>query len=1008
MGMTALLAVLLAQGAADAQRTITAVEVRLPAGADPHLLDRVADLVTLRKGQPLGRRAVRGSLDNLFASGRFADVVVRVEDDGPGVSVAFELAPKQLVAAVYFEGQRLFSVQDLQALTRLAVGAEYWPERMAQAATAVRDAYARRGFRAARVAHRGYPTEAGVEVGFDIEEGEPDRITAIALAGEPGLALAEVLRTMGIGLGEVVDLERLATGVDGLRAHLRRERFYRARVELPEVSPDGRVVISLQSGPRYELSFRGHHALPTQALRAVLAYDGAEVLDGAVSARLAKRLERFYRFRGFHDVHVAARELAGEVPNTAILRFEIEEGVPLRITDLRFDGNQAVGDRELRDVLVGVMSGEAPESPIEAHALGDPLSLEGRMGSVSARSLPRPPLETVFDAAAWTQAARAMTSLYRTRGFLSATVQLAEVDLQGASGSVRFAIAEGAQARMKSLRLDGAPAGFTSDAVRALAPGAVFSPDGLEALRLSVGRELGRKGYLFAKVESSFVLLDAGALADAVVTVFPGPRVRTRRVLAVGQVRTRDEVIVQQATMAEGQPLDADSFFTTQNNLIQLGIFRTAEVEMLSPEVAEPLKTVVLRVKERPAFTFDPAAGYFFADGPRLVGDFNAPNLFGRALTANGHVLVNYFGGSVPALTRQVDVSEMPPWERFAGRGNVSLLNRGLLPLNVGLRFDIVGERVFRQSFQFTRYAGGPSLDWSTFFRIPYVDWARPKLTLQLQDELEYSSVSRTRPSLTEQLPLTLIDQARLRFLYGLFALNTIRFAPTLDLRDNALTPHRGLLLQGTFELTGAFYTADERGDATQVRVGFAKVGLLATAYLPASATATLALSARVGRILPLVDGSVTPPVKRFFLGGSNSLRGFNEDQLLAEDQRRRFRDEVRDCLVLAARAGCTSAATTIADGKQVPSQGGESFVLFKAELRFPAFSAFDLGLFAEAGNLWLAAPGTPWPLRTVVGGGLRYGTPIGPLAFDLGVNVAPDTQINEPQFVVHFNIGGF
>jgi len=43
-----------------------------------------------------------------------------------------------------------------------------------------------------------------------------------------------------------------------------------------------------------------------------------------------------------------------------------------------------------------------------------------------------------------------------------------------------------------------------------------------------------------------------------------------------------------------------------------------------------------------------------------------------------------------------------------------------------------------------------------------------------------------------------------------------------------------------------------------------------------------------------------------------------------------------------------------------------------------------------------------------VVGAGLRYVTPIGPLALDVGVNLAPDLVINEPQFVVHFNIGVF
>jgi outer membrane translocation and assembly module TamA len=43
-----------------------------------------------------------------------------------------------------------------------------------------------------------------------------------------------------------------------------------------------------------------------------------------------------------------------------------------------------------------------------------------------------------------------------------------------------------------------------------------------------------------------------------------------------------------------------------------------------------------------------------------------------------------------------------------------------------------------------------------------------------------------------------------------------------------------------------------------------------------------------------------------------------------------------------------------------------------------------------------------------VVGAGIRYATPIGPLALDVGVNLVPDVLINEPRVVVHFNIGVF
>jgi outer membrane protein insertion porin family len=43
-----------------------------------------------------------------------------------------------------------------------------------------------------------------------------------------------------------------------------------------------------------------------------------------------------------------------------------------------------------------------------------------------------------------------------------------------------------------------------------------------------------------------------------------------------------------------------------------------------------------------------------------------------------------------------------------------------------------------------------------------------------------------------------------------------------------------------------------------------------------------------------------------------------------------------------------------------------------------------------------------------VAGVGLRYGTPIGPLALDLGFNLAPDASINEQIAAIQFSVGLF
>jgi outer membrane protein assembly factor BamA len=327
------------------------------------------------------------------------------------------------------------------------------------------------------------------------------------------------------------------------------------------------------------------------------------------------------------------------------------------------------------------------------------------------------------------------------------------------------------------------------------------------------------------------------------------------------------------------------------------------------------------------------------------------------------------------------------------------------LPLNIGARVDLVGERVFRQTYQFTRLAAVPGLDWTTALPNPGLGWTRPRLALALQGEFELSRVLPVTSANAVTGPLQFSDQQRLRYLFGTFALATIRFLPTLDLRDDPLVPRKGLLFQLETEWTFDLYTRDL--DDKYVPVKFFKLGGTVTGYVPLWPRANLALSVRGGKIFPFTEGSVTPPVKRFFLGGSSSMRGFLEDGLIAEDVRQKLDQQVLDCRAVANSAGCTSAAKTLQSGQVVGSQGGELYVLGKSELRFPLIGQLDLGIFFEAGNLWLEAPNA-FTLRTVAGAGVRYMTPIGPLALDVGVNLAPDRWINEPPLNLHFNIGYF
>jgi len=1007
-----LLAALLAQVAVEipdagqpTEGLVEEVELRLQAGGDPKALEEAPGLVLVRKGQRLSVRAVRRSIERLMETGRFADVEVFAEDLPTGLRVIFEIKAKQTIGTIYVEGNVALTDAEVLAPTRLAPDSEFYPERAAQAREAVLQIYRRRGYRDAQVEVRETEGEAGIDIGFFVAEGLPTRLSAVVVAGDPGIPMPRLMRELELDLVSVIDLAAIEAGLERLKETLRAERFYRARVDPPQIEPGGVLVLPISAGPKIEFGFLGNTAFAPSALLRVIGWDGSEQLDQTVADRLAAQLANFYRYRGFHDVRVTVRERLGATPRSAVVVFVIDEGPQLVVRQVTFVGNQGIGSEELGAVLAEVVRASTPATGTEVHPIDDPLQLEGQVKSPRFGDPPLPAPETVLVEAAYLEAAKAMARLYRERGYARASVQLEEVELARSGATVRFTVFEGPQTLVRKLEFGGGPAGFPESSTAAMAPGDPLSVRRLEQWKQSLARQLARRGFLYGSVEAELRLEEEGTRADLSFKVSSGPQVTVGKVLVRGNQRTVESVILSQVEFKEGEPLDPEGLYTSQRNLLALGIFRAADVRILAPESHDAVKDIVVEVRERARLSGEAGLGYFLAEGPRLIVDVEFPNLAGRAINLQARLKLNVFAASGLALSRQVDVSDLNVLEQFGGGGNVSVSNRGLLPFGIGTRFDLVGERVFRQSYRFTRFAGVPGVDWSKVFNIPFIDWTRPKLTLQLQYEVEWSRVLRVNNPSGIIFPLLRSDQERLRFLFGTFALHTVRFAPTIDLRDDVVVPRKGVLIQTAIETTLPLVTRDEEDQPVPVQ--FLKLSGTLSVYLPVYRKVVLALSGRSGTIIPLTSGSVTPPVKRFFLGGSSSLRGFREDGLIAEDQRQGYKKQVNDCKVLATNIGCSPAAVTLLGGNEIASQGGELFVLGKAEVRLPAFGAFDLGLFLEAGNLWLSPP-TGFSLRPVVGAGLRYVTPIGPLALDFGVNLAPDAVVNEPAFNVHFNIGLF
>jgi outer membrane protein insertion porin family len=224
------------------------------------------------------------------------------------------------------------------------------------------------------------------------------------------------------------------------------------------------------------------------------------------------------------------------------------------------------------------------------------------------------------------------------------------------------------------------------------------------------------------------------------------------------------------------------------------------------------------------------------------------------------------------------------------------------------------------------------------------------------------------------------------------------RLLVSLDERDSPFTPTRGFFGSTSAEYVTTLAAQQQPGEAPFFS-NFLKLGLTLNGYVPIG-DFVIAGQFRTGGILHLQDGSQTYPNRQYFLGGVDTMRGFNQDQLLPQD----LADLTLQQIEIARMNGQPSPLSA-----NSVTRGGDLFMLFRAEVRIPIVESLQAGVFADIGNHW-ADPATFdfLTLRPTAGLGIRIATPVGPLALDYGFNILRRADLNEPVGAFHFSIGVF
>jgi len=911
-------------------------------------------------GRPLTTEAVRRSIVRLMAIARFDGVAVEAEMTASGAVLTYVLEPAHPIKAIRFRGDLGLPEKQLRSAVTDRYTASPPLSRITEIAELLEEVCRDRGFLkatarpVAEVSHN--PDQTTLT--FEMAAGPQARVRSAEIEGAPEGDAGLVRSKLRIQPGALFDRVALDAAVGRYLSELRAASFLEARVELDLKYSESReqvdVTARMARGPRVSVVFRGD-PLPEKRRAEVVARLREAALDQDALENEERSIEDELRGRGYRD---AAARMTRETPLDGWLHvvFTVAQGPRFRVGAVDIAGCEQL-DRAIVQPVLRVEPGQP------------------------------------FVAARVNADAEAVRALYRRQGFRAAEVTASAGPARGdpTQLAVRLAVAEGPRTLVGDVvfeRVSAIPVAALQAAVRSRTGAPYFQPL-IEDDREAVEYQYQLLGYQQATVTIPAEFSDDGTRFTLRFVVNEGPQSLIDHVLIAGNERTKVETIEREAGLESGMPLSSAALADAQRRLSALGLFRKIRV---SPVTQGPgnRHDVLVIVEEAPVYSIgyggglegayvlktDAATGLpeeRFDVAPRGFFEIGRRNLWGKNRS------LNLFVRGALRTSETFNTDQAPPDSTTeassAGISEYRILVAYREPLFMGLPLDFTAtvnvDQAIRSTFDFNRkqvFAEGSHRFGSS-------------LAVAGRYSLSNNQIFNARIDPESALDVDkLFPQVRLSAFSGSIARST---------RDDAFDPTRGTLL--SFDATLA-------ARAIGSEVGFAKGFMQAFVYkqVPKLGGAVVAAGARLGlangfpQAVEEADGSVTeidqeiPAAERFFSGGDTSVRGFALDQL---------------------------GSASVLDQNGV-SNGGNGLLVFNAELRLPIWKRRSLGgvVFVDTGNVFATMGDIDFAqLRTAVGFGARWKSPVGPLRLDFAWKLRPITFENgtrENGFAWYITIG--
>ncbi len=921
------------------------VSIRLE--SDAHMsIESFAQQIVQKIGEPLDRSKISASLKNLYATGHFLELRADTKSKGAGVEVVFVGRAQFFVGVVSVEGApRSFNPESLASGARLRLGQPLTDEDLTKAQQHLAATLAEEGYYEARITHtvRKDPDNQEAEIQFSIVAGQPAVLSVVEIQGHSIVPPERLVAIARWRPGRRMTSTRLERGLLRIHQFYLKQGRLQAYTNVQQRSYDHihhseKLVLQVEAGPLVKLRVLGARVSSANTRR-LLPMFAEGVTDDFAVQQGQRNLEDYFERLGYFSAKAMGDRKVNPDTQEVDITYHVTLGPAGQFDGYEFKGNQEVAD----DDLIPLLTVQTKDFPFIWR------------GTLSHALLAHD--------------VTVLTAYYQSQGFPDAKVNPHLDDNFGNQPNhlfVTFEIEEGPRMHVGRLQLHGVDLEMEKNIASTLStkPGQPFSPARAQANQESILGYLRDHGY--SQATASWKALPASPTHDVDLDydIHLGPQERIQRVVVMGNEHTRAGIIQHNILLKAGDPLNQSDIYDSQRNLYDLGIFNQVQIGPQDPQSPETQKTLLVKVEEARRWT----VGY------------------------GGGIEFQRLGGNQPQ-----------------GQFKVSpRLSLDLSRLNVGGR---------AQTFTLRGRLSNLETSAGTSYLIPHLP-ARPDLGLRLSGLFDRSRDVQTFSAERSEASVGLEKH------YGPSTLLLLRYTyrnVLVDVSTLHISPNQIPLFSrpARIGMLGSSYINDRRdnpADATKGLYTLADVGISVnklgsqanflrfsgqnSTYYGIGPHLTFARNTRIGIESPfgalrqiIIPATATqarqvifthdiPLPERFFMGGSESDRGFSINQAGPRDPLTGF------------------------------PVGGNALFLNSLELRIRLEdNRLGFVLFHDFGNVYSSVrrmrllkvrQNSPTDLdytSHAIGMGVRYMTPLGPLRFDVGYNLNPPRfQLQTPR----------